>query len=105
MCEVCAVFGLGRHWTDAGTLANPRLPAPDIARYRVERRRRIQLFNALLAGTGIVLSDWDGESFWVGRNDGSGERVADLGGVWPVAERLAGRPIDPLEVDFAPAQS
>ena len=58
MCEVCAVFGLGRHWTDAGTLANPRLPAPDIARYRVERRRRIQLFNALLAGTGIVLSDW-----------------------------------------------
>ena len=101
MCEVCAVFGLGRHWTDAGNLADPALPAPDIARYRIERRQRIRLFNALLEGTGVGLNDWDGESFWVERNDGSGERVADLGRVWEVAERFAGHPIDPLAATFA----
>jgi hypothetical protein len=105
MCEVCAVFGLGRHWTDAGALADPKLPAPDIARYRLERRQRIQLFNALLAGTGVVLNDWDGESFWIERSDGSGERVADLGRVWEVAERMAGRLIDPLKAEFASSHS
>lgn len=101
MCEVCAVFGIGRHWSDAGARADARLPAQDIAHYRVERQRRIVLINALLADTGVALRDWDGEAFWVARSDGRGERVANLGGVWPVAERLAGRPIDPLAASFA----
>jgi len=101
MCEVCAVFGIGPHWSDGGARADARFPAPDIARYRVERRRRIVLVNGLLEGTGVTLRDWDGESFWVARSDGSGERVANLGGVWPVAERLGGGPIDPLAASFA----
>ncbi len=101
MCEVCAVFGIGRHWTDAAARADARLPAPDIARYRDERRRRIVLVNALLGSAGVTLADWDGESFWISRADGRGERVANLGGVWPAAERLAGRPIDPLAAAFA----
>lgn len=105
MCEVCAVFGLGRHWTDAGDLADAKLPASDIARYRKERRQRIELFNALVDGTGLALSDWDGEAFWLERRDGRGERVADLGRVWDVAERMAGRPIDPLADDFASSRS
>lgn len=103
MCEVCAVFGIGRHWTDAGNLADAALPAASIARYRTERRRRVQLINRLLRPTGVVVTDWDGESFWVGRHDGRGERATDLAQIWPIAERLAAAPIDPLADDFLPA--
>ena len=103
MCEVCAVFGIGRHWTDAAARASARLPAPDIARYRTERRLRIALVNALIAGSGIELTDWDGEAYWISGHGGRGERVADLNAVWSAAEQLSGRPFDPLADDFLPA--
>jgi hypothetical protein len=101
MCEVCAVFGLGAHWSDAKVRADLRLPARHIASYRDERKRRIALINALIVDTGVSVSDWDGESFWVARADGSGERVANLAGVWLVVEHLAGRTVDPLALSFA----
>lgn len=103
MCEVCAVFGIGTHWADAAARADARLPAPDIARYRSERRRRLALINALTAAGGIEVTDWDGESFWVADRSGRGERAADLGAVWRVAERLSGRQFDPLTARFAEA--
>lgn len=105
MCEVCAVFGVGRHWTDAASLANAEQPAPDIARYRAERRRRVRVINGLLQSAGITVSDWDGESYWVARVDGRGERAADLAQVWAVAGRLAARSFDPLSVDFLPQRT
>jgi hypothetical protein len=101
MCEVCAVFGIGRHWTDAASRADLRLPAPDIVDYRTERRRRIALLNALIGRHGLDVSDWDGESFWVAHSSGRGERARDLAEVWPIAERLALVALDPLDADFA----
>jgi len=103
LCEVCAVFGIGRHWTDAGELADAALPAPHISRYRGERRRRVQLLNRLLQPAGLTVTDWDGESFWVARRDGRGERAADLAQIWPIAERLAAVRFDPLADGFLPA--
>ncbi len=102
MCEVCAVFGIGKHWTDAASRADARLPAPDIVDYRGERRRRIALVNAMVAGSGVEVSDWDGESFWVANASGRGERARDLAEVWPIAERLAHATFDPLDATFAP---
>ncbi len=102
MCEVCAVFGIGRHWTDAASRADARLPAPDIVDYRAERRRRITLINALVAGAGIAVSDWDGETFWVADETGRGERARDLAEVWPIAERLARATFDPLDEGLVP---
>lgn len=100
MCEVCAVFGIGTHWADAAARADARLPAQDIARYRSERRHRLALINALTAAGGIEISDWDGEAFWVADRSGRGERAADLGAVWRVAERLSGQQFDPLAASF-----
>lgn len=100
MCEVCAVFGVGRHWAEAGSLSDIAWPAPDIVRYREERRSRVAVINRLLAQASIHVSDWDGESYWVGRGDGRGERAADLTQLWSVAERLASRSFDPLAEDF-----
>lgn len=102
MCEVCAVFGIGRHWTDAASRADARLPAPDIVDYRVERRKRITLINAMVAKAGIAVSDWDGESFWVSDATGRGERARDLAEVWPIAERLAHAAFDPLDWQLTP---
>lgn len=96
MCEVCAVFGIGRHWSEGGARADARRPSPDIVRHRMERRRGIALLNRLLRDAGLRLRDWDGEAYWIERADGRGERVADLNALWRVAEKLAGRPIDPL---------
>lgn len=101
MCEVCAVFGIGTHWTDAAARADARLPAPDIARYRGERQRRIALVNALVTATGIEVTDWDGESFWVADRNGRGARAPDLNAVWRLAERLSGARFDPLDRAFA----
>ena len=104
MCEVCAVFGIGQHWTEAAARADARLPAPDIARHRGERRARISLVNALIARTGVTVSDWDGESFWVASHGGRGERVSDLCELWHAIERIAQRAIDPLAPGFTPAR-
>lgn len=100
MCEVCAVFGVGRHWADAGSLSDVTWPAPDIVRHRSERRNRVAVINRLLEQGGVRVTDWDGESYWVGCRDGRGERVADLTELWPVVERLANRVFDPLAEDF-----
>lgn len=100
MCEVCAVFGIGRHWTDAAARADARLPAPDIVRYRAERRCRMALINALLARSGVTVTDWDGEAYWVSDRAGRGAIAADLNAVWRLAERLSGRSIDPLADGF-----
>ena len=101
MCEVCAVFGIGQHWTDAGKLANSRLPAPDITRFRVERRQRIALINHLLSESKLKVFDWDGEAYWVERHDGRGERVPNLNALWSTVERLSGRHFDPLLPTFS----
>jgi hypothetical protein len=100
MCEVCAVFGIGQHWTEAAQRSDARMPAPDIARHRRERRSRIALLNALMAGTGVVVADWDGESYWVEARSGRGERVPDLCELWRAIERAADRSIDPLVPGF-----
>lgn len=100
MCEVCAVFGIGRHWTDAAARASTHLPAPDISRYRNERRIRIAIVNALIVNTRVVLSDWDGESFVVTDASGRTQHATDLNDVWRAVERLSGQRLDPLADNF-----
>lgn len=103
MCEVCAVFGIGRHWSDAAVRASPTFAAPQIATYRDERRRRIALVNALVATHGVEVSDWDGEAFWITARGGRGELVPHLGALWKALERLAGTSFDPLAIEFFPS--
>jgi len=39
MCEVCAIFGAGEHWSDFGRLRDEKFPFDDIQHYRDERKR------------------------------------------------------------------
>lgn len=99
MCEVCAVFGIGDHWTDAASLASPAFPAADIQRFRAERKRRLRLVNALIAHLGATCADWDGESLVLTDAKGRMDVVPDLATLWTRLERMTGARLDPLAAD------
>ena len=90
------MFGIGRHWSDAAARTDTRLPAPGIARYRAERRTRLVLVNAIIASTGVEISDWDGESYLLTEKGGRALRALDLSAVWDAVDRLSGERVDLL---------
>lgn len=100
MCEVCAIFGAGEHWSDFGRLRNERFPFDDIQHYRDERTRRLMLLNRLLAPYGLTVEDWDGEATLLVDRQGRSQIAPTLGDLWKCMESLAGRSLDPLAQDF-----
>lgn len=96
MCEVCAAFGRGHHWTDKAGLLKNRSESVDIRSYRAERKRVVRLVNALIEPTGIHAQDWDGEAFVLNCPSGASHRAANLSALWGVVHRLAGSAVDPL---------
>jgi hypothetical protein len=105
MCEVCAVFGVGQHWTDAADPMGLRNVAAGILENRVERAKRLQLINRILRPVGLAVSDWDGESYSVEDAQGRRQLAPDLSALWRIAEQLSQIHIDPLEAGFLPATS
>jgi hypothetical protein len=97
MCSLCGVLGGNEHWTDAA--ARPGVFTRNDSRLdrRRERANRVAAANRMLAAFGLVLSDWQGASFVLSTKTGKSEIVEDLGHLWPAAERLIGRPCDPLD--------
>jgi hypothetical protein len=57
----------------------------------------MRLLSRVLAHFGLTLTDWAGTQYVVRDAKGRSEIVPDLGSLWPAAERLAGRRLDPLE--------
>lgn len=101
MCEVCAAFGRGRHWTDRAGAMPKALEAVDIHAYRAERRQALRLVNALVKPLAVTVRDWDGEAFGLVAESGASLKVAHLGELWGAVERLGGKAVDPLSNDFA----
>jgi hypothetical protein len=101
MCEVCAIFGAGEHWSDFGRLRNERFPFDDIQHYRDERKRRIGLINVVLTPLEVTCEDWDGEALMLFDKAGRSRLAPTLNDVWPAAEALSGRLIDLLDPCFA----
>jgi hypothetical protein len=90
MCGFPAAPG---HWTEAGA---------DTPQSRIRSRfRRGELLNAVLRSYG--LSAHDGgviPGIQLQTLSGQQEIVPDLEAIWPAAERLVGRAIDPLDPGF-----
>lgn len=105
MCEVCAVFGVSEHWTDAADPMGQHSVAAGILENRSERARRLRLINRILLPHGLTAEDWDGESYSVEDTSGRRQLASDLSSLWRVAEHLGHTFIDPLESDFTVAQS
>jgi hypothetical protein len=46
------------------------------------------------------VKDWSGSSFLLTGRTGRTEIVDSIADLWPAAERLAGRPLDPLDEPY-----
>ena len=88
MCGQCGKLGRGEHWTDR---------PGDGSNRRRERLKQVALLNRVLGAYGLTLSDWQGRSFLLGSRTGRTEVVDNLAALWPMAARLAGRRLDPLD--------
>ncbi len=89
MCGMCGLLGGGRHWSSAtvpGEGANAR------------RQRYIQaaLANRILIPLRLRLDDFHGQSFVLSSPTGASELVDDFAQAWKAAEKMLGRPLDPL---------
>lgn len=96
MCSLCGVMGGNENWTDA--VARPGVYSRNVGpiERRRERMNRVRIANRVLVRFGMTLADWQGTAFLLSTSTGKTEIIADLGHLWPVAERLAGRVCDPL---------
>ena len=91
MCALCGVL-LEEHWAegDGG---------------RRGRTLRVAVLNRVLAHFGLRLDDWSGRVWVLRDRKGRAAVVDNLGAVWVEAERLCGRPLDPLDSDLIAALS
>jgi hypothetical protein len=96
MCLLCGVLGGNEHWAEAIARPGVYTRNVDVVERRRERRSRMRIANAILVQFGMTLSDWQGSSFLLSTRTGKTEIIADLGHLWPAAERLSGRVCDPL---------
>jgi hypothetical protein len=83
MCALCGAL-LTSHWAESDS-------------GRRERVFRARLVNRVLAHFGLELTDWAGRVYVLRDRKGKTAVVDDLGALWAAAERLAGRPLDPLD--------
>ena len=95
MCGLCGVLAGADHWTDAAVTAGGT---------RSQRRQlRNRLANEVLAYYGLSLKEAVGGSPLLQNRTGQTALVPHLGALWPAAERLAKRPLDPLDPDLIAA--
>jgi hypothetical protein len=95
MCGLCGTLG-GTHWADG--MAGPAA-GPDAVPWlrRQARRRRVDVGNRILSRFGLSMTDWNGTAFVLRSRTGATAITTSLTDLWPQAERLAGRVIDPLD--------
>jgi hypothetical protein len=95
LCGLCGAFAGADHWADTEVAAEGT---------RSQRRQlRNRVANAVLAYYGLSLTEAAGGSALLQNRTGQTALVPHLGALWPVAERLAKRPLDPLDADLIAA--
>jgi hypothetical protein len=97
MCALCGVLGGNGHWTDAVPRPGVFTRNTDALQRRRERLAQVAGANRILKAYGLALADWQGTSFVLSTATGNTELVDSLAHLWTTAEKLAGRPCDPLD--------
>jgi len=100
MCALCGVLGATEHWTDAVARPGVFTRNTDAASRRRERMHRAAAANRVLKHYGMNLADWQGSAFVLSTATGKTEIVDNLAHLWMAAERLLGRPCDPLDEEL-----
>ena len=97
MCALCGVLGGAEHWTDAVARPGVYTRNIDAVSRRRERTHRVAAANRVLWHYRLRLADWQGGAFLLSNATGKTEIVDNLAHLWAAAERLLGRPCDPLD--------
>jgi len=104
MCVLCSGFLVQEHWSDVRTHPvrdrEVTVGGPESRDRRRDRWMRMKMANAILQVYGLKLDDWNGSKYILRDVKGSTEIVQDWGELWPAVEKLARRPVDPLNPDF-----
>jgi hypothetical protein len=83
MCSLCGVM-TREHWATLG----------DDRRARLLRARAL---GRVLEHYGLDVRDWGAGALVLTDRKGATAVVDDLGGLWTAAEKMVGRPLDPLD--------
>jgi len=103
MCALCGILGGAEHWTDAVARPGVFTRNTDAASRRRERITQVAAANCVLKHYRVSLADWQGTAFVLSTATGKTEIVDNLGHLWTAAERLTGRPCDPLDAKLITA--
>jgi hypothetical protein len=93
MCALCGLLGGSRHWSEE---------RPSGTQRRRERLLQVARANRVLGIFKLKVTDFEGQAYILAGPTGATELVNDLGELWRVAERMSGRPIDPLTLPLPP---
>ena len=93
MCGLCGVFLTETHWADSAAAGSES----DARTRRHERMRRVALTNRVLKHYGLKLADWQGSAYLLSTLTGQTQIVPSIAAVWPAAEQLRKRALDPLD--------
>ncbi|MDP2333453.1 MAG: hypothetical protein Q8M19_22465 [Reyranella sp.] len=97
MCALCGILGGAGHWTDAAARRGVLSRNIDPVQRRRERYDRVTAASRVLRHYGLTLGDWQSSSYVLSTATGKTELVDNLGHLWAAAEKLLGRPCDPLD--------
>ncbi len=100
MCALCGVLGGKGHWSDTASAPAVFAGRTEPHTRARERQARTRLLNAVLKYHGIVVKDWSGSAYLLTSLTGRTAIVDTIGDLWPAAERLSGRTIDPLDEQY-----
>lgn len=103
MCALCGALGGADHWTAASARPGVFTRNTDAASSRRERISQVSAANRILKYYGATLADWQGSAFVLSTATGKTEIVDNLGHLWTAAERLTGKPCDPLDAELITA--
>lgn len=90
MCGLCGVFLTETHWSDAGVAEGGRTR-------RHARQHRVTLANRILRHYAMKVADWQGSSYLLSGPTGQSAVLPSIAAVWPAAEQMRNRPLDPLD--------
>jgi hypothetical protein len=103
MCALCGVLDGAEHWTAAVARPGVFTRNTDAASRRRERISQVAAANRVLKHYRVTLADWQGTTFILSSATGKTEIVDNLGHLWTAAERLTGKPWDPLDAELITA--
>lgn len=100
MCALCGILGCDDHWTHALPRDGVYTRNTDRLGRRAEAARRARVANAALAHLHLSFGDWQARSYVLRSATGKTVLFDAIGHLWPEAEALSGKDLDPLDPDW-----